>query len=176
MKQKCILPSSSSAWHIQTPPQRTWRNYLHEFITCRHPSESKLLFTSCCQCWGVSNGDYIVDIYILLYYLQVKLKKKNSHDYVESTLYLPCDGGASSSSCHPLSPLFCPSLLHLHHFTTPTFLSFLLFCHPHLFIIPVPVVIPFPSSIPLLYPCVILISTHNPSYEQWLIGMGGYNL
>ena len=96
-KMHFTYPRQSSAHSNSTSKDLT--KFLCKFITCRHPSESKLLFTSC---WGVGNGDYIVDIYILFYYLQIKLKKKNGHDYVESATYLPCDG-ASSSSYHPHS-------------------------------------------------------------------------
>ena len=66
------------------------------------------------------------------------------------------------SLCHPhlsipvvlSSPCFSP-----HHFIVPIISSSLLSSHSH--------------SLSFLYtPVIIFISTHNPSYEQWLVGMG----
>ena len=73
MKQNCILSTSSSTWHIQTPPQG-----LHNYQALAYSSRLYL------QVVEVSIGDYIVNIYILLCYLQIKLKKKNGYGYVET--------------------------------------------------------------------------------------------
>ena len=69
-----------------------------------------------------------------------------------------------------------PLFLHPHCFVTPTFPSSPSFHCPRHFIIPV-ILSSLSSShshaLYLLYtPVVIPISTHNPSYKQWLVGMG----
>lgn len=74
MKQKCILPSPSSAWHIQTPPQRTSRNYYY----CKFIGTISMLAYLSLHCWAMGFIQ-CYNIYSFILLIKTTTKEKQQH-------------------------------------------------------------------------------------------------
>jgi hypothetical protein len=114
-----------------------------------HTFKAFIYKLSRCEQWRLCSK-YIYSFVLLT----SKTKKENGYGYVESIPFIS------------LSPSF----------SVPVIASSLSFRRPCRFIIPLissSLSSSHSHSLSLLYtPVIILISTHNTSYEQWLIGMG----